>query len=580
MRDVFCEVTEEREDTLYLETDKCEDFFNNETGEQLIKLLHTNIRSIRKNYNEFVVFLQSLNKYAFDVIILSETWGFEPYGHSVKGYTTYFNGSNLNRSDGLIIYVREGLSLAISHEKVNNFVFSKLKLKINSLSFKIVCTYRSPSTHAVDFIGALHTSLTCENEDLCIFTGDINIDILSEDDMVSVEYNTLLSSLGFKSYINKPTRVTDIGGTCLDHIFVRAKPLALKNIVLTPIIITTNITDHYTPMLTITNSKNTPREPERLTENTKIDFSKLKLLLMNERWEDVLLINDVELCTDHLYRILYNNIEQAKTIVSTSNKMRKIKPWITYGLITSIHKRDKLKRKLLRNKDDEALRAEFKIYRNTLNNLLKTTKELFYKKKLAEADKNIGKIWRVINEVSGNIQNANHLSATNIFNDSIELKNNKDKADCFNNYFTNICDSIAPELLNADIQNKIPPSVNSLYLVPTNDIEIASHIATLKTKSSAGPDGISSALIKSIQQVVACPLTHIINLTMCTGIIPNAFKTSIITPLYKSGDTTNIKNYRPISLINHFAKIFENCIKITKFLESHNILSDGQFRLA
>ena len=106
MRDVFCEVTEEREDTLYLETDKCEDFFNNETGEQLIKLLHTNIRSIRKNYNEFVVFLQSLNKYAFDVIILSETWRFEPYGHSVKGYTTYFNGSNLNRSDGLIIYVR------------------------------------------------------------------------------------------------------------------------------------------------------------------------------------------------------------------------------------------------------------------------------------------------------------------------------------------------------------------------------------------------------------------------------------------------------------------------------------------
>jgi hypothetical protein len=41
------------------------------------------------------------------------------------------------------------------------------------------------------------------------------------------------------------------------------------------------------------------------------------------------------------------------------------------------------------------------------------------------------------------------------------------------------------------------------------------------------------------------------------GVFPTALKHSIITPLHKRGDKNNVTNYRPISLLISFSKIFE-----------------------
>lgn len=41
---------------------------------------------------------------------------------------------------------------------------------------------------------------------------------------------------------------------------------------------------------------------------------------------------------------------------------------------------------------------------------------------------------------------------------------------------------------------------------------------------------------------------------------PDAFKTSFITPIHKSGDTDNIENYRPISLLSTIAKILDKLV--------------------
>ena len=64
-----------------------------------------------------------------------------------------------------------------------------------------------------------------------------------------------------------------------------------------------------------------------------------------------------------------------------------------------------------------------------------------------------------------------------------------------------------------------------------------------------------------------------------TGEIPRQLKTAKIIPLFKSGDKTQLDNYRPIALLNMFSKILEKivCIRLTMYIENNNFLSKDQF---
>lgn len=118
-----------------------------------------------------------------------------------------------------------------------------------------------------------------------------------------------------------------------------------------------------------------------------------------------------------------------------------------------------------------------------------------------------------------------------------------------------------------------------MYLRQTTNNELIKYINSLKNKCSPGPDQISTKIIKDIHEYILEPLKHIINLIFKTGIVPTHFKTTIITPIHKAGNKNLISNYRPISLINNFAKIFEKCLKdrITDYFYKNNILSNNQF---
>ena len=78
---------------------------------------------------------------------------------------------------------------------------------------------------------------------------------------------------------------------------------------------------------------------------------------------------------------------------------------------------------------------------------------------------------------------------------------------------------------------------------------------------------------------IISPLRHIINLIFKTGKVPSHFKQSVIVPIYKSGSKNEIKNHRPISLINNFTKTFEKVLKdrLIQFYTTFNVLSKFQF---
>ena len=75
------------------------------------------------------------------------------------------------------------------------------------------------------------------------------------------------------------------------------------------------------------------------------------------------------------------------------------------------------------------------------------------------------------------------------------------------------------------------------------------------------------------------PLTHIINLSLSTGVVPNQMKTAKIIPIFKTGDKHLFTNYRPISILPAFSKVLEKVTanKLINFLESNKLLYKHQY---
>ena len=68
----------------------------------------------------------------------------------------------------------------------------------------------------------------------------------------------------------------------------------------------------------------------------------------------------------------------------------------------------------------------------------------------------------------------------------------------------------------------------------------------MKSNNSCWYDGISTNIAKLIAKEISKPLTHILNLTFSTGIIPHNLKVALIAPIFE--------NYRPISVLACFRK--------------------------
>ena len=96
---------------------------------------------------------------------------------------------------------------------------------------------------------------------------------------------------------------------------------------------------------------------------------------------------------------------------------------------------------------------------------------------------------------------------------------------------------------------------------------------------SQSPDNIPAYFLKQVCFTLVDILTHLFNLSLSNGVIPNQWKQAIITPIYKKGSCDHPLNYRPVSLTSVMCRILENIIadKIVEHLINNNLLSASQF---
>ena len=112
--------------------------------------------------------------------------------------------------------------------------------------------------------------------------------------------------------------------------------------------------------------------------------------------------------------------------------------------------------------------------------------------------------------------------------------------------------------------------------------EIMEIICKMKPHSSSGLDNISCRLMKDISDIIAIPLTLLVNQSLQSGIFPDKLKIAKVVPISKAGKDnidSYVHNYRPISLLSCFSKIFERIVynQLYNNLQLNKLLYESQY---
>ena len=106
------------------------------------------------------------------------------------------------------------------------------------------------------------------------------------------------------------------------------------------------------------------------------------------------------------------------------------------------------------------------------------------------------------------------------------------------------------------------PKPVSFSFEPTNPVEVQKHLTTINTKKATGFDKIPPKLVKLSAEILSTPLSIAINNNLKYGIFPDNAKIVSFVQLDKGKSNKNeISNYRPVSILNTFSKIYEKFIK-------------------
>ena len=101
------------------------------------------------------------------------------------------------------------------------------------------------------------------------------------------------------------------------------------------------------------------------------------------------------------------------------------------------------------------------------------------------------------------------------------------------------------------------PGPLSFDLPPASKEDINKIVKSLNANKATGPDGMLLKLIKFSVNVVDKYLTSIIDHDISRPYRSDGAKNALVRPIYKKKDRQNKGNYRPVSILNGFSKVYE-----------------------
>ena len=551
-----------------------------------------NVNTLSKNDFERVTLIEAHNSlFKYDIISLCETSLNDDVAvpeDLIKGYRFFsLDHPSGEKKGGVGIFYKETLPLKIRNDlSFEECIVVELIFGHKKIFFTVL--YRNPINKAdsPEFANFIHNfeqlyqNILNENPFTMLFAGDFNAHSTNwwhEGDNTSegIQLDNLFEDLNLTQLISEPTHFREhCNPSCID-LFLSDQPNVVLESGVRPSL---DPTCKHQITYSKINFKIPPAPPyvRKIWHFNRANSALISKAVAQFPWQQRLeqISEDptlqVELLNETVLNIMSNFVP---------NSLSKIKPsepeWLNRKIKAMLKKQNRLYKKYKRNGFNEDDKLALEVYRSECAKYIETSKQNHLHdlgNKLANKCTGQKTYWKIVNNFlnKSKIPRIPPLLVDNKF-----VINCKEKASLFNNYFVAQCQ---PFISNSFLPPPNPLTRETLdHFVVTNE-QILNILLTLNVNKAHGPDKISVNMIKLCGKELVVPLKLIFQNILNTGIFPDQWKRANVTPIHKKDDKQTIKNYRPISLLPVFAKVYERIVftNLYNHFIDNNLITSNQ----
>ena len=529
-----------------------------------------------RSLNNKLVHLHSLlDSNTFDLIFVTETW-LDP----ISPDSLLLNASNYkifrqdrsSRGGGCAAFVKNNIPVS----RIITISLNSSEILCLSLKNKIyvLCVYHPPS--AVQ--DRIQTKELCDAIDLLaarfpsnlVVVGDFNLPNIdwtngrNNGNMCHDMFYDLCLKCGFHQYVPNCTREN----TILDLVLTNNTNNNFLSNVHTSCKFT-NTCDHDSVIFTINWVNSRSIQPIGSNDTPirnfyKADYASIVAYLLKVDWQTISASSDVYQFWDSICYHFNMCIDRfVPTILARSKSLPK-----------SIRKLASIKHKYYKkSKTDPTFKSKFKEMSKLYDATVYAQNLSVEQKIIDDFANNPKSFYSFINRKINSTD-----SVPTLVNDSgLSAHEDKEKADLLNDFFGSVFthdNGITPVYTN------VKPNANySINNIIFSHELVYNTLSKLPSKHSITPDGFSAIFLKNCAVAITLPYTILFEKSMMSGCIPDVWKKAIICPVFKKGNRSSPKNYRPISITCISCKIMESVIakSLTNYLQLYHLLSKNQF---
>ncbi|KAI8505783.1 hypothetical protein Bbelb_161360 [Branchiostoma belcheri] len=402
---------------------------------------------------------------------------------------------------------------------------------------------------------------TAEQREIYVL-GDFNVDWIKSSD-ASKRLQDITQSYGVQQLVDKPTRTVNRGQSvvesCIDLVFTNQPDKCSK-----ATIRTIGFSDHDAVMFS-RKAKLQTTGPRTVHKRTYKDFNEETFHsdIKEAPWHLVYNFDDVNQATEMFSDILQDTCDRHAPIRKFTVRSSAA-PWLTQDILELMEMRNEAKREA----KTSGLESDWAVYRKLRNAVVsacRKAKTQFYRDTFEDCKGNPRKTWNTINALLGR---KHTVSPTCVQEDGKLLSKPQDIAEHFAKFYeAKVAGLRAGMDYTGDGEIHSTPGQESFKLNPVTVKDVQKILARLPDGKAPGRDGIDNKLLRMCSDVIAEPLTYIVNLSFATGTFPAKWKHAKVVPLQKDNSKPlSGQNSRPVSLL-------PTCGKVCEILASDQIVS-------
>lgn len=550
-----------------------------------MSLLYQNVRGLRTKLSN--VYIQSFHVH-YQIIVLTETW----LNNTYLNTEILCNKYNIYRRDrgthggGVLIAVSSSLhSEQLVNQSLIDIEFVSVVIKMKHKNIIITCSYIPPSsTHSlyIQHADAIRSVANSFNKtDSFIIMGDFNMpsvvwNYLPDDnyyvqsklsdcwnDFFNILYD--MSLFQINGIMNDYLKILDlIFVNDIDDCYVkRTTPISVPE-------------DRYHPAIELFVSIPPDCVLQPLVSVKSYCFKRTNYILLNElilntNWYDILIppVN-LDVTLEDTFGLFYHKMYSFMDLCIPKQIMKPLSgpPWNNKQLCRAKNKKNKLYNAFKRTGSSvdyfkySVSRAEY----TKLNSIL-------YKNYLTATKFNFKRNPKSFYKFVNSKKKSSGYPAVMTYQQKVTTDDDLISG-MFAEFFAT---TYSVKLFDDTIEYPFPLAESQPISLPNFDIHmVISELIKLKFSYDAGPDKIPSCILINCAEALAIPLTMLFNLSIKYGYFPDIWKSSFIVPLFKSGNKSEIENYRGIAKLSTIPKLFEKIITDNIYYQVASIISPCQ----